>query len=113
MERLNKLIALSGRCSRRAADRLIVEGRVTVNGRPATELGLRVDRARDVIKVDGKRLRIPHAPTTFLMLNKPRGCVTTLSDPEGRPTVADFLKGVKGRIFPVGRLDFNSEGLLL
>lgn len=113
MERLNKLIALSGRCSRRAADRLIAEGRVTVNGQPVTTLGSRVDRTRATIKVDGKRLRIPDGARTFLMLNKPRGYVTTLSDPEGRPTVSDFLKGIRGRVFPVGRLDFNSEGLLL
>ena len=113
MERLQKVLAHAGVASRRAAERLIVEGRVTVNGRLVTELGTRVDAERDAIKVDGKRLRgVPHV-RTYLVLHKPRGYVTTLSDPEGRPTVRDLIKGVKVRIYPVGRLDFHSEGLLL
>jgi len=113
MERLNKVLARAGLASRRAADRLIEEGRVTVNGRIVRELGTRVDAERDAIKVDGRR--IPQAPSshTYVLLNKPRGYVTTLSDPEGRPTVRELLHGVRGRVFPVGRLDFDSEGLLL
>lgn len=113
MERLNKVLARAGVASRRAADRLIEEGRVTVNGSVVGELGVRVDPARDAIKVDGKR--IPAAPEQFSywLLNKPRGCVTTMSDPEGRPTVADYVRRTGRRLFPVGRLDFNSEGLVL
>lgn len=113
MERLNKVLARAGLASRRTADRLIAEGRVTVNGRAVREPGTRVDPARDAIKVDGRRL--PQAPArhTYVMLNKPRGYVTTLSDPQGRPTVGELLRGVRGRLFPVGRLDFDSEGLLL
>jgi pseudouridine synthase len=113
MERLNKVLARAGVASRRAADRMIAEGRVTVNGAVVRELGVRVDPVKDAIKVDGTR--IPPIPEshTYLMLNKPRGCVTTLSDPEGRPTIKDFLGGLRARVYPVGRLDFNSEGLLL
>jgi len=113
MERLNKVLARAGLASRRAADRLIAEGRVTVNGRVVRELGTHVDPRRDAIKVDGRRL--PAAPErySYVMLNKPRGYVTTLSDPQGRPTVRELLRGVRGRLFPVGRLDFDSEGLLL
>jgi pseudouridine synthase len=113
MVRLNKVLSRSGVASRRAADRLIEEGRVTVNGAVVRELGVKVDPGRDAIKVDGAR--IPPIPErhTYLMLNKPRGCVTTLSDPEGRPTIKDLLRGVRTRVYPVGRLDFNSEGLLL
>lgn len=113
MERLNKVLARAGIASRRAADRLIAEGRVTVNGAVVQELGVKVDPGRDAIKVDGTR--IPPIPDshTYLMMNKPRGCVTTLSDPEGRPTIKDLLVGVRTRVYPVGRLDFNSEGLLL
>jgi pseudouridine synthase len=113
MERLQKVLAHAGVASRRAAERLIVEGRVTVNGRVVSELGTRVDAEHDAIKVDGKRLRaVPHV-RTHLVLNKPRGCVTTLSDPQGRPTIRDLIAGVKVRVYPVGRLDFHSEGLLL
>jgi pseudouridine synthase len=112
-ERLNKVLSRAGIASRRAADRLIVEGRVQVNGQVVRELGCKVDPGRDAIKVNGKR--IPAAPRshTYLILNKPRGCVTTLSDPEDRPTVRDLLHGVRARVYPVGRLDFQSEGLLL
>jgi len=113
MERLNKVISRAGVASRRGADRLIEEGRVTVNGETVGKLGMQVDPQRDVVKVDG--VRIPAIPEhhTYLMLNKPRGYVTTMSDPEGRPTVKDLLRGIKAPVYPVGRLDFNSEGLLL
>lgn len=112
-ERLNKVLARAGIASRRAADQMILEGRVRVNGHLVSELGHKVDPQHDAIKVDGKR--IPSAPPThtYLMLNKPRGYVTTLSDPEDRPTIRDLLRGVRPRVYPVGRLDFNTEGLLL
>lgn len=113
MERLQKVLSRAGVASRRAAEALIAAGRVTVNGTVVTRLGTQVDPERDAIKVDGTRVRgLDHAPQ-YLMLHKPRGVVTTLSDPEGRPTVRDYLRGVRGRVFPVGRLDYASEGLLL
>jgi pseudouridine synthase len=112
-ERLNKVLAHAGIASRRAADQMILEGRVQVNGKVICELGHKVDPQHDAIKVDNKR--IPSAPQshTYLMLNKPRGYVTTLSDPEHRPTIRDLLHGVRARVFPVGRLDYQTEGLLL
>ncbi len=110
-QRLQKILSEMGITSRRKAEDLIFEGRVTVNGRIAT-IGMKADPARDHIKVDGK-LRIKPEPRVYLMFNKPRDVVTSLHDPEGRPTVKDFLKGVKYRVFPVGRLDYDSEGLLL
>ena len=112
-ERLQKVLAHAGVTSRRAAERLILERRVTVNRAVATRLGIRVDPSRDAVRVDGRK--IPTAPPshTYLAMNKPRGCVTTLRDPENRPTVADLLEGTGSRVYPVGRLDFNSEGLLL
>ena len=111
-ERLQKILAQAGVASRRKAEELIVEGRVTVNGATITELGSKADFARDHIKVDGRLL---HAPKrhVYVALNKPKGCVTTTSDPEGRETVMHLLRGVKERVFPVGRLDYSSEGLLL
>ena len=112
-ERLNKVIARAGIASRRAADRLIEEGRVTVNGREVRELGLRIDTHSDAVKVDGKRIPAPSATPTWILMHKPKGYVTTLSDPEGRPTVRDLLRGVRGRVWPVGRLDYATEGLLL
>jgi len=113
MERLNKVLSHAGLASRRGADRLIEEGRVTVNGTVVTALGTLVDPARDAIKVDGKRLPAPPTAPLYYALHKPRGYVTTLSDPQGRPTVRELLKGVRRRVYPVGRLDFHSEGLLL
>ena len=110
-ERLQKIIARMGLASRRGAEEIISEGRVTVNGKAATT-GMKADPSRDHIKVDGKLLVRPE-PKVYLMLNKPRGVVTSLLDPEGRPTVKDFLRGVKYRVFPVGRLDYDSEGLIL
>lgn len=111
-ERLQKLIARAGIASRRAAEQLMLDGQVTVNGRVVRELGSKADPSSDHIKVRGKLLLFK-SPSTYLMLHKPKGYVTTLRDPEGRPTVVDLLRGVKGRVFPVGRLDFETEGLLL
>jgi 23S rRNA pseudouridine2605 synthase len=110
-QRLQKILAQMGIVSRRKAEDLILEGRVTVNGRIAT-IGMKADLTRDHIKVNGKLLTRPE-PKVYLIFNKPRDVVTSLYDPEGRPTVKDFLKGVKYRVFPVGRLDYDSEGLLL
>ena len=111
-ERLQKIIARSGLASRRKAEELIVAGRVTVNGEVVRELGSKADPATTQIRVDSKPLRALRRPV-YLALHKPRGCVTTRSDPEGRSTVMDFLKGVKERVYPVGRLDYQTEGLLL
>src|SRR6202162_1347005 len=111
-ERLQKLLAHAGIAMRRKAEQLIREGRVAVNGAVVTELGSKADAERDHIKVDGKHIHAPEKPV-YLLMNKPRNYVTTVSDPEGRPTVMDLLKGVKQRVYPVGRLDFASEGLLL
>ena len=110
--RLQKVIADTGLASRRKAEMLIAEGRVTVNGQVVRELGTRVDPGRDHVKVDGRHLK-PVPPETFVMLNKPEGYVSSMSDPEGRPTIADLLGGVGPRVFPVGRLDFDCEGLML
>jgi len=112
LERLQKIISAAGITSRRAAEELIAEGRVKVNGKLVTELGTKADASKDHIKVDGKLIN-PRQPLTYIMLNKPAGFVTTMSDPERRPTVQDLLQGVKVRVYPVGRLDYNTEGLLL
>ena len=112
LERIQKIISAAGVTSRRAAEQLILDGRVRVNGQVVTELGTKADASKDHIKVDGKLIN-PHQPMTYIMLNKPAGFVTTMSDPEGRPTVQHLLKGVKVRVYPVGRLDYNTEGLLL
>lgn len=111
-ERLQKIIAGAGVTSRRKAEELITEGRVTVNGAVVTELGSKADIERDHIKVDGKLLR-QASHHVYLALNKPRNYVTTMHDPERRPTVMDLIRGVKDRVYPVGRLDYASEGLLL
>src|SRR5438093_10755368 len=110
--RLQKVIASSGLASRRKAEAMIAQGRVTVNGKVVRELGTRVDPARDYVKVNGRHLE-PVQPHAYIMLNKPKGIVSSLSDPEGRPTVKDLLHGVSVRVFPVGRLDSDSEGLML
>ena len=111
-ERLQKIIAAAGVTSRRKAEELIAQGRVTVNGQVITELGSKADPEQDHIKVDGKLLRGAERHI-YLLLNKPKGYVTTVADPEGRPTVMDLVKHVGERIYPVGRLDYASEGLLL
>jgi len=110
--RLQKLIAGTGLASRRKAEEMIVAGRVMVNGKTVTELGTKVDPGRDHVKVDGKHLSAAQ-PFVYLMLNKPKNVVSTLDDPGGRTTVKDYLHGVSVRVFPVGRLDFDSEGLML
>jgi len=111
-ERLQKIIAGAGVTSRRKAEQLILEGRVRVNGKVVDELGSKADPERDHIKVDGKLLR-PVRGHAYLLLNKPPGYVSTVSDPQGRPTVISLLRGVKERVYPVGRLDYYSSGLLL
>jgi 23S rRNA pseudouridine2605 synthase len=111
-ERLQKILSQAGVASRRKAELLITEGRVTVNGAEITELGSKADLERDHIKVDGRLLRKPKRHV-YIALNKPKNCVTTVYDPEGRQTVIDLMRGVKERVFPVGRLDYHSEGLLL
>jgi 23S rRNA pseudouridine2605 synthase len=110
-ERLQKIIAAAGIASRRKAEELIAAGRVQVNGQTVTELGSKADPVHDHIRVDGKLLHGAERPR-YYVLNKPRGYVTTASDPEGRPTVMQFFRSGE-RVFPVGRLDFSSEGLLL
>jgi 23S rRNA pseudouridine2605 synthase len=110
--RLQKLIASTGLSSRRKAEMLIASGRVSVNGKIVTELGTKVDPGRDHVKVDGRHLTSAQ-PFVYLMLNKPKNVMSTLDDPGGRTTVKDFLRGVSVRVFPVGRLDFDSEGLML
>ncbi len=111
-ERLQKVLSGAGVASRRAAEELIREGRVSVNGKVVEELGTRANPHRDRIAIDGKPIRAPQAPV-YLALHKPVGVVTTLSDPDGRQTVADFVGRVRQRVFPVGRLDYQSSGLLL
>ena len=110
--RLQKIIAGTGLASRRKAEALIAAGRVTVNGKVVTELGTKVDPDRVHIKVDGKHLSSTQ-PYVYLLLNKPKNVMSTLNDPGGRPTVKDYLRGISVRVFPVGRLDFDSEGLML
>ena len=110
-ERLQKLLSAAGICSRRRAEDYLLAGRVTVNGRPAG-LGDKADPQRDEIRVDGKAISAPSAHT-YIMLHKPRGYVTTLSDEKGRKTVAQLVEGCGARVWPVGRLDMDSEGLLL
>ncbi len=111
-ERLQKILSHAGVASRRHAEQMILEGRVTVNGAVISELGSRADSEHDRIKVDGRLLHPPHRQI-YIALNKPDGTVTTVSDPEDRATVMELLKGVKERVYPVGRLDYHSEGLLL
>jgi pseudouridine synthase len=111
MERLQKILSQAGVASRRASEQLMREGRVTVNGATVTELGTKADAARDDIRVDGRRIKIPERHI-YLLVNKPRGYVTTRSDPQKRPTVIDLV-GIKDYVYPVGRLDYDSEGLLL
>jgi len=111
-ERLQKIIAAAGIASRRKSEELISSGRVLVNGQVVTELGTKADPEHDHIRVDGKLLQGPER-FTYVVLNKPKGYVTTVSDEKKRPTVMDLVQKVKGRVYPAGRLDWASEGLLL
>jgi pseudouridine synthase len=111
-ERLQKIIAQAGLASRREAEGWILQGRVTLNGRRVTELGTRALPGRDTIRVDGRKLPGVERPTSIL-LNKPKGYLSTCSDPEKRPTVLDLIPRIRERLYPLGRLDFNSEGLLI
>jgi 23S rRNA pseudouridine2605 synthase len=110
-QRLQKILSEAGIASRRKTEELIREGRVTINGRIA-QIGEKADLGQDSIKVDGHRIFSKKAHT-YLLLNKPKGFVTTTEDPEGRPVVLDLLKKEENRLFPVGRLDFDAEGFLL
>jgi 23S rRNA pseudouridine2605 synthase len=111
-ERLQKILAHAGIASRREAETIIVSGRVAVNGMVVTELGSKADPYSDRITLDGKPVRIV-SEKVYILLNKPAGYVTTMKDPQGRPVVNDLVKGVRERVYPVGRLDYNTEGLLL
>ncbi|HKD86481.1 MAG TPA: pseudouridine synthase [Terriglobales bacterium] len=111
-ERLQKIIAAAGIASRRKAEELIANGFVSVNGQIVTALGTKADPERDHIKVNGKLLHGPERHV-YLLLHKPKGYVTTVTDPEGRPKVLDLVRGISARVYPVGRLDYLSEGLLL
>jgi 23S rRNA pseudouridine2605 synthase len=110
-QRLQKIIAAAGVASRRKAEELIASGHVSVNGKTVSEMGAKADPERDRITVDGRPLRSEQK--IYLLVNKPRGYVSTVSDPERRKTVLDLVRGVRARLYPVGRLDYNSEGLLL
>jgi 23S rRNA pseudouridine2605 synthase len=112
MVRLQKILSGAGVASRRAAEQLMREGRVSVNGRTVRDLGTKADPAQDDIRVDGRRITSRERPR-YLLLNKPRGYITTRSDPQRRRTVLALLAGVREYIYPVGRLDFDSEGLLI
>jgi len=111
-ERLQKILSKAGITSRRKAEGLILQGRVSVNGKVVRELGTKAVLGRDEIRVDGKTIK-PETERIVLVLFKPRRCVTTLHDPQGRPTVADFVNKFPIRLYPVGRLDYDAEGLLL
>ena len=113
-ERLQKLIAQAGIASRRAAEQIILAGDVTVNGEIVTELGTKADPEKDHIKVRGKLInkKLSGRPNYYVLVNKPKGYLSSSADPEGRKLVTDLVIG-KGRVFPVGRLDFNTEGLII
>ncbi len=110
--RLQKFLARAGIASRRGAEEMIRQGLVTVNGRVIRDMGVVIDPGRDAVKCQGRLVR-PRAGRKYLLLFKPRSVVSTLSDPEGRPTVRDFLPVKAGRVFPVGRLDWDAEGVIL
>ena len=113
MERLNKYLAACGVASRRGADKLIEEGRVKINGRTVTELGVSVDTRSDTVFVDGRAVQ-PVSKYSYIMLYKPKGCITSVSDDKGRKTVFDYLRDVSvPHLVPVGRLDYDTEGLLI
>ena len=111
-ERLHKIIATAGITSRRNAEKLITEGRVSVNNVVVNKLGEKADAVKDVIRIDGKIISLEKTKY-YIILNKPAGFVTTLHDPEGRPTVVDLISDVPERVYPVGRLDYDSRGLLI
>jgi 23S rRNA pseudouridine2605 synthase len=111
-ERLQKYLAASGVASRRRAEEMIVAGRVVVNGKVVKELGSKIDPVTDLVSVDGKPI-LRNESRAYYLLYKPPGCVTTASDPQGRPIALDYLRGVRERLFAVGRLDFDAEGALL
>ena len=111
-QRLQKIIADAGITSRRKAEQIILEGRVSVNGETVTELGSKAEPESDRIRVDGRLLR-GVTEHVYLLLNKPVGYVSTVSDPERRPTVISLVRGIKQRVYPVGRLDYHSSGLLI
>ncbi len=118
LERIQKILSGAGICSRREAEELILEGKVRVNGHIVEELGQKADPENDVIKVGNRVVgrqspEVKNAKKTYLLLNKPRGCVTTTKDPQGRKTVMELLGHVGARVYPVGRLDYDSEGLLI
>jgi len=110
--RLNKFLSLAGVASRREADRWIVQGRVSVNNKIVDELGFKIDEERDVVQVDGRKVQVKPTPV-YILLNKPAGYLVTLKDPFRRPVVRSLLPASLGRVFPVGRLDLESEGLLV
>jgi 23S rRNA pseudouridine2605 synthase len=111
LERLQKVISQAGIASRREAETIITAGRVSVNGKVITELGVKVDPVKDKVRVDGKLIRVDKL--VYLLLFKPKGVVSTMSDPEGRETVAQLVADAPQRVYPVGRLDYNTEGVLL
>lgn len=111
-ERLQKILSRAGVSSRRTAERLIADGRISVNGVVVTQPGTKADPRKDDIRVDGRLISV-ETEKVYVMLHKPQGYVTTLSDPQGRPIVTDLVNGVMERVYPVGRLDYDSEGLLL
>ena len=112
MTRLQKILSRAGVASRRAAEALIAEGRVSVNGTTVRQMGTKADPASDNIRVDGRRIKTAQ-PLRYILLNKPAGYVTTRSDPQRRPTVIDLLRGVREYVYPAGRLDYDTEGLVL
>jgi len=111
MERLQKVLAAAGVASRRKCEEIIAAGRVTVNGKTVTGLGTKVDPAADEIAVDGRKIELQQK--VYLAFHKPKGVISSVRDPAGRQTVIDYLRGVKERVYPVGRLDYDTEGLLL
>src|SRR5437868_1563467 len=111
-ERIQKILSQAGIASRRASEQLMLEGRVTVNGTTVRELGTKADPAVDDVRVDGRRIKVAQHDR-YVLLNKPKGYVTTRSDPQRRPTVMELLSGIREYLYPVGRLDFDTEGLLL
>lgn len=113
LKRIQLILRDAGIASRRKAEEMIIEGRVTVNGRAVSDLGLKADPEKDHVKVDGKLLRPPEQTKSYYIFNKPRNVVSTMSDPEGRPCVGDLVKALRKSLFPVGRLDFDAEGLMI